>query len=108
MNNLETFKLARDYIRRGWTQNTGARDDEGSSVLVTDPDAVSWCMLGALDVACRMTDNSYEDLKYVLGKFLGVSWDKVAEFNDRNGRTVEQVLAVYDRIIENESRNVAP
>lgn len=37
-----------DLIKKGWTQKEYARNSDGNPVRSKDPNAVSWCALGAL------------------------------------------------------------
>ena len=48
----EVFVKAAEYVRRGWTQETFARDGRGEPVKVDAESACEWCVAGALKAAC--------------------------------------------------------
>lgn len=61
------------------------------------------CMAGALNLATAGDVNRYygtgrEEARRFLGKF--VPYGGVVEFNDADGRTKEEVLAIFDKAIE--------
>ena len=42
---------AAELVAMGWTQKVGARNELGQKVVATDPQAVSWCLNGAINRA---------------------------------------------------------
>ena len=48
---VENLRQSRVYIDRGWTQRASARDEGGHPCSSTSEQAVSWCMIGAVNRA---------------------------------------------------------
>lgn len=42
---------AAELVAMGWTRGVGARNELGQKVVATDPQAVSWCLNGAINRA---------------------------------------------------------
>jgi hypothetical protein len=42
---------AAELVAMGWTRSVGARNELGQKVVATDPQAVSWCVNGAINRA---------------------------------------------------------
>jgi hypothetical protein len=42
---------AAELVAMGWTRSVGARNELGQKVVATDPQAVSWCLNGAINRA---------------------------------------------------------
>ena len=89
---------ARARIERGWTQSAEARDASGNSVLPDSPLAVCWDVLGALFDA-EMPTSSHDALFKELPGRSRRRDVSIVSFNDAEGRTKEEVLALYDRAI---------
>lgn len=49
----EILEQAARLVERGWTQRAYARDDNDTPVLATSPEAVCWCLGGAIMAAGR-------------------------------------------------------
>lgn len=110
MTTVELLREARRLIAEfGWTQGVSARNLERKPVLPTDPTAVAFCATGALDRAYRnfcgfplqLNADVFVALVHGMG---GNNTDDdstvhIIHFNDALGRTVDQVLGVYDRAI---------
>lgn len=45
---VKKLKRASDFLRRGWTKRMLAHDKDGVECSPTSPDAVAWCMTGAM------------------------------------------------------------
>jgi hypothetical protein len=85
---------ARGFIERGWCRGTFARDVNGNPVTSTDPSAAGWCMYGALEAAGRGVIDSRAILR------LSRETDGVLiDFFNNRQKTVEPVLAAFDRAI---------
>jgi hypothetical protein len=50
-NATDLLKAGRQYVTQGFCQNTSARDANGNPVEAVSPEAIQWCMLGALERA---------------------------------------------------------
>ena len=97
------LKRARAKIAQGWTQGAAARLRDGTAAGSADPDAASWCAMGA--IYC----SAVEMLPYneamcadaaafgALGRSLG--FPSIPEWNDAEGRTKAEVLAAFDAAI---------
>jgi hypothetical protein len=99
----EVLIQAREKIARpgGWTRGCSARDIAGRSVLTTDPDARSWCAVGAIMGAARENGSDWQDAFNQIHR-LAVTDNPsltVTGWNDRSGRTQDEVVALFDRAI---------
>lgn len=114
---LKDLRAARALIEVGWVQGmfAGAQlDAQGhvSDVNVMHGDATCFCMWGACRrVACDIEMNGRLDTVLALANELPDDpkrgkCGKVAEFNDTEGRTKEEVLAVFDAAITTELRRI--
>lgn len=106
MTTLETLKAARELISDPdrWTTKASARDAEGRHVHACDPDAVSWCALGAIvrSVGTRddLHDNDYASNAAIrLSNALTRDDSRVATVNDEQGHAA--ILALFDKAIAN-------
>jgi hypothetical protein len=66
---------------KNWTQRALARDKNGEAVSPFSPDAVAWCVLGAL-FKCEVRDKS------AVRKLTG---DRIMAWNDDPNRTFHEV-----------------
>ena len=123
MNTVELLKTARDHIAKGWCQRAFARTAEGIGVRSHNPNACSFCTLGAIyavvDVLpvsiryydlCALSDAVTNALNVAIKKSgtKGIPYstqnsESIARWNDYPERTKEEVLAVYDSAIQAES-----
>lgn len=99
------------YVSTGWTQGALARDAEGRRVEPWDTRAVAWCLMGALEVGVLETAGPYLLLlDWAIGAVRDhlPSDDQLLEeggvyalraWNDKPGRTREDVLRLLDRIL---------
>ena len=79
----------------GWTQHVSARDDEGSSVCAHNPNACSFCTLGALERVYGHTDQSEPVYMKVLERVRGTQRvPMISSWNDNPNQTKENVIAV--------------
>lgn len=107
---LEELMEARALIAKGWVQGH-------LSVNKGNPwEGFHFCMLGALEMAHggvvayrKMNGFHYEPVAYALAAGLpGKEPRFIVPFNDRTGRTQQEVLAVFDRAIAIELQKAAP
>lgn len=88
---------------KGWTQGAGARDAKGNRVDATNPEATCYCLVGALLVSARSlpgyTDDTYFDVRNRVANALRArgSYIGLTAFNDREGRKVEDVIALLEK-----------
>ena len=97
MTTKEVLIQARALILKGWTQEAFARDADGEPVSAKDPDACSWCVVGAVVAAYPDWDNLSKGLWDFLGRFVDEPCPD--EFNDLPETTQTDVLALFDRAI---------
>jgi hypothetical protein len=116
MTVLEQLTAARELIVKGWTQNVPARRADGRPTPSWESDAVRWCASGALGAALKndsaaaimlaaaLPESPYEESCY--GPLVGIkmqtvqTYKNIASFNDHPATTQEDVLALYDRAIQ--------
>lgn len=83
-------------IEKGWTQGAFARDDKGMVVSYHDPNATSYCMLGAVAVAVK-DDGACEN---VANEALhAVVPGGIAMYNDKAGLRKATVIKRFDEAI---------
>lgn len=103
-----------DILESGWCKGAFARASDGRSVLLTDDQACSWCVLGAL---ARSTDalslsvpraNVIGLVRYVISREIakveGVPMRRwigktLSDWNDRVGQTKSHVLDVLRKAL---------
>jgi len=103
----ERIKKVRAKIEQGWTQGVLARSVDGSSVTSFDPEATCWCLAGACFATADVkdTDNSFGEpyLHHnVIFDYIKMS---LTEYNDKKGRTQQEVLDMLDEVIAKEIEN---
>lgn len=106
---LNALKVSRSLIARpaSWTKGEAARDAENGHVSVLSVDAVCFCALGALDLACKKTGAEYAEVLPVLAAALSqdrcdqlfTNACRIINFNDDDSTTHEKVLMIFDRAI---------
>jgi len=102
MTPLRMLQQARSLIARGWAQNTMAKDINGVQVHPASTVACSWCMSGALH---RVADSDREcgphfnDAWSALEDAVG-EWPSFTSWNDKPGRTRDEVLEAFDKAIK--------
>ena len=90
----DTLNGVRLRIARGWTQRTYALDESSRPVPSTSPDAVRWCLAGALFAVCALEDGDYRQAEERLAPF--VLGQSLSAWNDAPGRTQADVLGLLD------------
>ncbi len=87
----------REVLKKGWTQNALAKDDDGCAVFVTSPHATRFCLIGAWRKVVGLGSNPLAASTLIfLEKRLGMS---VADWNDDPRRTRHSVLCTLSRCI---------
>lgn len=104
MTDAELYNKAADIIKKGWTQNAFARNEEGFSVTPDGKDATSWCLTGALWLVVRGNKNPkeyYGDVPLTvhnLIKNLGLR-ESAGVWNDDPNRTKEEVIELLQKAV---------
>lgn len=107
MTPLESqLRAGRERIANGWTQGKSARTADGTSVSPESDIAASFCAMGALGAWYpRDASAALAALAGALPRQGGApAVTRLARFNDDPGTTQADVLALYDRAIEEASR----
>ena len=102
---IEARELISDPER--WTQGVYARDAQGIFTDWDSPEAVSWCVTGAIAKVVRSVQESKGDYNALVMSALdklrcAIGHDGVTAFNDAHNHA--EVLAAFDKAIE-ASRN---
>ena len=111
---VELLRKARDLIeQKGWTRGAYARTAGGTPVPVHDPDACRFCSVGALIRASLDTPESSQE-EYDTARRLFVRQIKsfasddtvIPAWNDAPSRTVFDVLAAFDRAVQDAEKEI--
>jgi hypothetical protein len=93
------LREARKRVARGWCQGAVARDGDAHAVQAWSADARSWSLLGAI-LASWHDHTSVEPIETSLDAlWRAMKRDRLEVWNDRPGRTQEEVVAAFDRAI---------
>lgn len=101
MNTIDILKAAKQLlIDKGWTQEAFARGPSGGPLVSRNPLATCYCGIGAIGAAGYGAAPARYDAEDALAKAAGVKEvEDFFDFNDAPGRTVDEVLAVFDKAI---------
>ena len=123
---VDLLSRTRSVLARGWTQGASARAQNGTPVVLSTSDyerAVCWCLSGAVFASTpqdkdnrnqvnRMLWRAGRALSYPMDLELGIDNRRIGpdddrryrwlleEFNDEEGRTQDEVLALVDKALE--------
>lgn len=98
---LVVLHHARALVERGWTQGSEARNADGDKVPAASREACQWCALGAVLAVIDQRGGSFTPAFDALSAQIpdpahcGAVW----LYNDDQGRTKDEILALYDRAI---------
>jgi hypothetical protein len=116
---LEVLVEAKKLLEAGWTKEVYARGPDGVNASFMDPDACSFCAIGAVYRAAEDKEKDVPfptDLSEQVGDYLNNAWMQLfrndpalclSEWNDRKTTTKEDVLNFYSRVIEKLSQQVS-
>lgn len=93
---LEHLKKMRELLAKGWTQKVMARDRMGRDVYVMAENAVSFCVVGAIQRSTRGLIRLWS-LHHALRELTNGT---ISVWNDDPNRKQSEVLALIDRAIE--------
>lgn len=98
---------AKQLVMRGWCQRTSARDKEGFQTAIFSERACTYCVSGAISKVMGYVGKSPELGDKSPTEFFGLhllakehSFQNIGNWNDEPGRTVEEVVALFDRAKE--------
>lgn len=94
---------ARKKIAQGWTRGTKADDQSGRRVPPTHPDAVCWCMSGALEA---VIDDPHV-MKYARFRLIETKPSPPPDFVCPQGATVVSVEAINDWYLKDQADALA-
>lgn len=77
-----------------WMQGRSASTPTGDTVDVNSPRASKWCLSGHIQ---RRQEDSFS-LLALLDPFVRCAGMKVTDFNDHQDRTVDEIVALCDRV----------
>jgi hypothetical protein len=98
MTTLELLQTARQLIANGWTKNQSARTADCRPTTPWNKNAESFCAVGALMAVGASTGWLAKSLP---APAADISTTKtLTDFNDHPNTTQDDVLALYDHIIE--------
>ena len=123
---VDLLSRTRSLVARGWTQKADARDEDGKAMRVYYEGATCWCLSGAIIAASPDRTLEKHQARYLLwraGRVLGYPMDRdlafkreanpkldfdedrlyrwvLEDFNDQEGRTQDEVLALLDKALE--------
>lgn len=90
----DTLVEARSLIQDvGWTQGTYATYAEGNKVI-------GYCALGALSATHAGPEIRHDAIMRLSKQTVQYNGSDIVSYNDAEGRTKEEVLAVFDQAIE--------
>lgn len=91
-----------EYIRRGWTQKSYARNAKGEDVLPNDPSACSWCAHGAMVAAFYGIEDAVqrnnEHCTAITRLSDSMGFSNIPMWNDDPHRSQEEVAAAFEAI----------
>ena len=113
---LELLRASRGKIAAGWTQGCFAKDALGEQVNPEAPTATCWCAVGAVRASmgpayriAMIDGRAHAELYEAIASVGAIdSGDAIVEFNDKQGRTQAEVLALFDRAIAAVEARLAP
>ena len=92
MNYCEIYNKTADILEKGWTQEAMARDKYGTMVSSFNPNAVSFCLGGALTLVFRRyLGRGYKKLREYL-EVPNSAHSTLSAWNDDPKRTQEDVI----------------
>lgn len=103
MTPQEIAKSIADELRQHperWTQGCTARNKEGMPVPHDDIAAVCWCALGHLWRIDPDGSTGMLDAAFSLMARKHMDFGSIVKFNDAPGRTVEDVIALCDKVAQ--------
>ena len=103
---IDDLTNTRSFVERGWTQHTLSVDADGRTADPSSPEAKKWCLDGALYAAVPdLSGNNFQDKlarRHQAREAITQATDdldSIDQWNDKRGRTQEQVLAALDQTV---------
>ncbi len=92
--------LPSQYLEKGWTQGTFARDENYKPVNEGNPSAICWCVSGAISIALPMSYELYLAIK-LTDEIERITNQSIVAWNDSKNRTHGEVVCTVKRAEEN-------
>lgn len=89
-----------NIINNGWCQKAFAVDVNGNVIHMLDKNACSFCLNGAIYKVYDMADKNKYIFFHVERVLRQVCGGSIAFFNDKKGRTKEEIIQVCNEAIE--------
>ena len=98
---LEVLIAARDTIKdpRNWCKYYGAKNDRGDACHPKSPDAIKFCMSGAVTNVVNKLNPMFESTRMTIHTLRDVV-PCIEDFNDDDKTLHEDVINVFDIVIE--------
>jgi len=96
---ITAAKEARRLIAEvGWCQGFDAKDAQGHLVWALDPEAVCFCVFGAVE---RAFSGQPIESRYMIDDEIDdeLGYMTMGKWNDVEGRTRDEVVAMFERVI---------
>jgi hypothetical protein len=110
---VETLQNAKLLVLQGWTHGAYARDASNETIHFSDLNATCFCTVGAIYRANgpfidNNTTGEYYGLRYLWKAVKLENEPELTHWNDAPGRTLNDILDVYDKAIQiaNESESI--
>lgn len=104
---LTVLEQGRGFVKKGWNKQEFAYDVNGRPVSTTSPDAVTWCALGGMLRASKEMDSIAAQDEAETAFMAANRITTIGYWNDKKGRTKEQVLKAFDRAIAWMNKKIA-
>lgn len=105
---IPALERAIELIRHGWTQGSNARTAKGKTVGIDDSNAVQFCAWGALWRAEREMNVLQGSLIDHVRRHISTvprPWRQITAWNDAPDRTKDDVLKVFNHVLEELKRS---
>lgn len=91
---------AKGYVEQGWCQGVYAQDENGHSVESQSPQAVRWCLYGAISKASEITVIDPDTFNFLRINFPSIQGGYFSIWNDEKERTQEDVVDLLNKAIK--------
>ena len=86
-----------EYIKKGWTRGTNARDSEGHVVSPRAKEASTWCASGSIEAAFDSSDETNMEFRHHVRLLLTKKKGNLSVWND-NLKTSRQVIKLFEQV----------
>lgn len=97
------LKRTKEYLKKGWCQHSLAMTKDDKAVTVHDPEAIKWCLIGAIFRASDDIRNEFPETRChdraPMSIIASLIKEPVPTWNDAPGRRKEDVLKLIETAI---------